>query len=143
MNDDTILFPLACGCSVEFYLQNEAGLIEYTYNLKKYRYNKKTIGKFYIYHIKIIEDIAGRFETLYNLIYVNLWSGRKEKIKNKTFEETVDAIRETKLISAKDSIEDFLKYFLFYMPKITINDVPVVVREKIDFKKERLPIKKI
>lgn len=141
MNDDILLFPLACGDTIAFYIQNAYGLIKYSYNLRG-SYTKRTIGKFYIYHINIIEDIDNRFETLYNIIYVNLWTGRKETIKNKTFEETINVIRETRLIKDKDSIEEFLYNSIFNMPKITIDGVPFTVRERVDFEKENLPMKK-
>ncbi len=141
MIDKDLLFPITYGYEEKFYLQNIYGLLKHTYDHKKYQYDVKNIGKFYIYHIKKIDDIDHRFETLYTLTYVELWFRRMYTIKNKTFKELVNEIRKTELIFDEESIENFLHHSLYSMPKITIDGVPFLVKDKVDFEKEGLPMK--
>lgn len=134
-----LLSPITYGNEGTYYLQNNYELLKHTYN-SKFKYDTKNIGMFYIYHIKMIEDIDYRFETLYTLTYVDLWDRHMHTIKNKTFKGTVEEIRKTKLIFDEDSIENFLYHSIFSIPKITIDGEPFIINRQVDFEKEGLPM---
>ena len=140
MIDKNLLFPITYGYEEKYYLQNIYGLLKHTYDSKKFQYDIKNIGKFYIYHIRMIEDIDYRFETLYTLTYVDLWDRHMHTIKNKTFKETEEEVRKTKLIFDEDSIENFLYHSIFSIPKITIDGEPFIINRQVDFEKEGLPM---
>lgn len=140
MIDKDLLFPITYGYEAKFYLQNIYGLLKHTYNHEKHQYDVKNIGKFYIYRIKITVDIDYRFETLYSLTYVDLWFRQMHTINYKTFDETVEEIRKTKLMFDEDSIENFLHHSIFSIVDVIIDGEPFIVKEKVDFEKEGLPM---
>ena len=85
-----------------------------------------------------------RFEPLYKIEYDDFLFDEVKTIENKTFNELINFIDKQKLIIEKKSIiEKILLYSINSCDNKSINEQPFIVKEKVDFKKEKLPLKKL
>lgn len=99
-----------------------------------------TIGKIYLHQIKIKRDIQDRYEPLYSIKYEDFIFKEIKVIKNKTFDELVNFIDKQKLIYEKKSIiEQILLYHIIYNHGLN-RGKHLIVKEKVDFKKEDMPL---
>lgn len=104
---------------------------------------KIKIGKMYIRQMIIKKDVKNRYEPLYSMRYDDLLFNEERLVEDKTFDELVTYIKKQKLIYEKQvNIADILTYNVVYNHGI-INNIKFILKEKVDFKKEGLPMKKI
>ncbi len=101
------------------------------------------IGKIFIHQMTIKRDVKDRYEPLYSIEYDDLIFEDTKLIENKTFDDLVNFIDKQKLIyEKKDVIENIFRYNVIYNHGPD-NYTPFIVKEKVDFEKEGLPMNKI
>lgn len=123
------------------YIQHTTGLLKAEYNWESWDFEDEPIGNIYIYQITIIRDIHDRFEPLYNLEYDDMLFNERKIIKNKTFNELINFIDKQKLIfCGKECIEFILSFALIFQNDEKFNGIQFVIKEKVDFEKENLPM---
>ena len=122
----------------ETYFQVPQGIMKEEENVKPIN-----IGKMYIHQMTIKRDVNDRYEPLYSIKYDDLIFNELKIIENKTFDELVNFVYKQQLIYEKKSvIEDILSYNIIYNHG-TVNGIEFIIKEKHDFEKENLPMKKI
>lgn len=135
MNDDEMLDLVRLG---EEYFQVNQGIIKQQGDEKPIN-----IGKIYIHQMTIKRDVKDRYEPLYSIKYDDLIFNEINLIENRTFDELVNFIDKQKLIYEKHGvIENILFYNIIYNHG-TVNGINFIVKEKVDFEKENLPLHKI
>lgn len=98
------------------------------------------IGKMFIHQMTIKRDVKDRYEPLYSIEYDDLIFEDTKLIENKTFDDLVNFIDKQKLIyEKKDVIENIFRYNVIYNHGPD-NYTPFIVKEKVDFEKEKLPM---
>lgn len=122
----------------EEYYQNPSGIMK-----KQDEDTKFKVGNMYIRQMTIKKDVKDRYEPLYSMRYDDLIFNEERLVEDKTFDELVTYIKKQKLIYEKQAnITDILTYNLVYNHG-TINNIEFILKEKVDFKKEGLPMQKI
>lgn len=101
------------------------------------------IGGFYIHQITIKRDINDRYEPVYSIKYDDYIFNETKLIEDKTFSELVNFIDKQNLIIEKRLIEIILLSCINDLYDLRVNGMKFIIKEKHDFEKEGLPMKKI
>ena len=123
------------------YFQQKDGLHRAYYDQEDGDLKYEPIGRLYIYQITIIRDVYDRYEPLYNLEYEDMIYNERKIVKNRTFNDLINFIDKQKLIlCGKECIEFILSVSIIFENDRKVNGIPFVIKEKVNFGRENLPM---